>query len=135
MAVNLLFNMVMLVPMIYTGDTQDLHFKILIRIFSAAKIWERHGILERSIGVLPKEIVSYNNATTLLTASLVTFFILSVLELIIYLAYNKYVSINIMSTIDCVQINVFQVHPWKEILQDSDIDADLGKKKSYSIYI
>ena len=95
MAVNLLFNMVMLVPMIYTGDTQDLHFKILIRIFSAAKIWERHGILERSIGVLPQEIVSYINATKLLLISLVTFFILSVLELIIYLAYNKYVSINI----------------------------------------
>ena len=28
MAVNLLFNMVMLVPMIYTGDTQDLHLQI-----------------------------------------------------------------------------------------------------------
>ena len=76
----------------------NLYFKISIRIFSAAKIWERHGILERSIGVLPKEIVSYNNATKLLTDSLVTFFILSVLELIIYLAYNKYVSINILST-------------------------------------
>ena len=56
-------------------------------------IWKRHGILERSIGVLPKEIESFDTATKLLTDVLVTFFVLSVLELLIYLAYNIYVSI------------------------------------------
>ena len=51
---------------------------------------------------------------------LVTFFVLSVLELLIYLGYNKYVSIY-NSVYDWVQIIVIQVHPWKEILQDVEV--------------
>ena len=56
-------------------------------------IWERHDILESSIGVKRLEVVSYEAATRLFTAVLVTFLVLSMLELIIYLGYNTYVSI------------------------------------------
>ena len=56
-------------------------------------IWERHDILESSIGALKKESDSYEAATRLFTAVLVTFLVLSMLELIIFLGYNTYVSI------------------------------------------
>ena len=56
-------------------------------------IWERHDILESSIGALKEEDDSYEAATRLFTAVLVTFLVLSMLELIIYLVYNIYVSI------------------------------------------
>ena len=56
-------------------------------------IWERHNILESSIGALKEERDSYEAATRLFTAVLVTFLVLSMLELIIYLGYNIYVSI------------------------------------------
>ena len=56
-------------------------------------IWERHDILESSIGVRKEESDSYEAATRLFTAVLVTFLVLSMLELIIYLVYNIYVSI------------------------------------------
>ena len=56
-------------------------------------IWERHDILESSIGTLEKESDSYEAATRLFTAVLVTFLVLSMLELIIFLGYNTYVSI------------------------------------------
>ena len=56
-------------------------------------IWERHDLLESSIGALEKERDSYEAATRLFTAVLVTFLVLSMLELIIYLGYNIYVSI------------------------------------------
>ena len=50
MAVNLLFNMVMLVPMIYTGDTQDLHLQIYKEIFSFQDLGETRnpGKIHRS---------------------------------------------------------------------------------------
>ena len=56
-------------------------------------IWERHDILESSIGVRKEESDSYEAATRLFTAVLVTFLVLSMLELIIFLGYNTYVSI------------------------------------------
>ena len=80
--------------------------------------------------MLPKEIESFDTATKLLTDVLVTFFVLSVLELLIYLAYNIYVSIS-YSVYDYVQLNLciyaYQVHPWKEILQDTIVDVRKGK--------
>ena len=64
-----------------------------IIIYLVTKIWERHRILESSIGVREEEVVSYEAATRLFTAVLVTFLVLSMLELIIFLGYNTYVSI------------------------------------------
>ena len=61
-------------------------------------IWERHDILESSIGVRKEESDSYEAATRLFTAVLVTFLVLSMLELIIFLGYNTYVSINCLVT-------------------------------------
>ena len=76
-----------------------------IIIYLVAKIWERHGILESSIGVREEEVVSYEAATRLFTAVLVTFLVLSMLELIIYLGYNTYVSINCLVTTNCCGVS------------------------------
>ena len=68
-------------------------------------IWERHDILESSIGALKKESDSYEAATRLFTAVLVTFLVLSMLELIIFLGYNTYVSINCLVTTNCCGVS------------------------------
>ena len=68
-------------------------------------IWERHDILESSIGVRKEESDSYEAATRLFTAVLVTFLVLSMLELIIFLGYNTYVSINCLVTTNCCGVS------------------------------
>ena len=80
MAVNLVFNIVMLVPVFST----------------ASKIKDRHIILGQSIGVRSEETISYDNSVTLVTSLSVIFPLLSVLELLTYLLYNNLVMNNIM---------------------------------------
>merc|ERR1719384_1514824 len=72
MAVNFIFNLVMLVPLIYTGS----------------KINERHALLEGTIGILKTEDHSYKRVHLLLNISLPFFIIASVLEPAVYMFYN-----------------------------------------------
>ena len=56
---------------------------------SAMKIWERHELLEVTVGYFNEELVSYETATTLVMVVAFLFPVLSLLEIILYLTYQK----------------------------------------------
>ena len=55
----------------------------------AMKIWERHELLEVTVGYFNEELVSYETATTLVMVVAFLFPVLSLLEIILYLIYQK----------------------------------------------
>ena len=63
---------------------------ITVHLFiSAIKIWERHELLEVTVGYFNEELVSYEMATTLVMVVAFLFPVLSLLEIILYLIYQK----------------------------------------------
>merc|ERR1719318_2213886 len=72
MAVNFIFNLLLLIPMFHT----------------VTNIWERHEILGRTIGTKEEENISNDNATFWLTAVTSLYFIFSIMELFLYMFYN-----------------------------------------------
>merc|ERR1719470_161460 len=86
MAVNFIFNLLLLVPLFYT----------------VTNIWERHALLGRTIGTKEEENISNENATFWLTVVTSLYFLLSIMELCLYLFYN------------------FKAHPWKDIIQETN---------------
>ena len=57
--------------------------------FAGYKIIERHNLLGRTIGTRREENVSYENVTLLIKVTLPYFMITSILEVIVFLLYNK----------------------------------------------
>ena len=57
----------------------------------AMKIWERHELLEVTVGYFPEELTSYETATTLVMVVTFMFPVLSLLEILLYLTYQKWV--------------------------------------------
>ena len=57
-------------------------------------IWERHGLLSSTIGVMNIEQVSYDNVTSLFYMVVILFPLLAILEICLYCLYqfkvNKY---------------------------------------------
>ena len=58
---------------------------------SALKIWERHELLEVTVGYFPEELTSYETATTLVMVVAFLFPVVSFLEILLYLVYQKWV--------------------------------------------
>ena len=54
-------------------------------------IWERHEFLEVTVGYFQEELTSYETATTLVNVVFHLFPILSLLELVLYVTYQKQV--------------------------------------------
>merc|ERR1719318_2466897 len=71
-AVNFIFNLLLLTPLFYT----------------VSNIWERHEILRKTIGTKEVENISHANATFWLTAVTSLYFLFSIMELVVYLFYN-----------------------------------------------
>ena len=72
MVVNLMFHLLMVVPLLYTGSN----------------IISRHDLLRRTIGTRQEEDVSYNNLTTLLPLWIVSIVGFSFLEMVFYFLYS-----------------------------------------------
>ena len=51
-------------------------------------IWERHALLENSIGVLPDEKISYDAVTALFNVVVGLFPVLTLLEIVLYCLYQ-----------------------------------------------
>ena len=66
--------------------------------FSVAKVYERHQILENSIGALPKEHEAYNTLLILTATCVPGLFIVTVLQFLSYYCFNRF------------------FHPFKDIL-------------------
>ena len=58
---------------------------------SAIRIWERHELLEVTVGYFNDELVSYETATTMVMVVAFLFPVLSLLEILLYLTYQKWV--------------------------------------------
>ena len=63
----------------------------IYHFISAMKIWERHEFLEVTVGYFPEEVTSYETATTLVMVVAFLFPVLSLLEILLYLTYQKWV--------------------------------------------
>ena len=72
MVVNLMFHLLMVVPLLYTGSN----------------IISRHDLLRRTIGTRQEEDVSYNNLMTLLPLWIVSIIGFSFLEMVFYFLYS-----------------------------------------------
>ena len=64
-------------------------FITLHLLISAMKICERHELLEVTVGYFEEELVSYETATTLVMVVAFLFPVLSLLELLLYLTYQR----------------------------------------------
>ena len=107
MVVNFMFNSLMLLPMVYTGN---IYFNYVLHLCKpvhilAHKIHSRHDLLNLTIGPTDEEIISYNRIILLLAlwVSLVVGF--SVLEMIFYFLYSTKVRMLLISVL-CSQ-NIF----------------------------
>ena len=65
-----------------------LEFMESFHFILAMKIWERHELLEVTVGYFNEELVSYETATTMVVVAFL-FPVLSLLEIILYLIYQK----------------------------------------------
>ena len=66
-----------------------LEFMESFHFILAMKIWERHELLEVTVGYFSEELISYETATTLVMVVAFLFPVLSLLEIILYLTYQK----------------------------------------------
>ena len=66
-----------------------LEFMESFHFILAMKIWERHELLEVTVGYFNEELVSYETATTLVMVVAFLFPVLSLLEILLYLTYQK----------------------------------------------
>ena len=57
----------------------------------ARKIWERHELLETTVGFFKEELIAYETATTLVNVVFCLFPVLSFLEIFLYVTYQKWV--------------------------------------------
>ena len=55
----------------------------------ARKIWERHELLETTVGFFKEELIAYETATTLVNVVFCLFPMLSFLEIFFYVTYQK----------------------------------------------
>ena len=61
-----------------------------VRIYhKATKIWERHELLEATVGFFEEELLAYKTATTLVRIVFFLFPVLSFLEIFFYIIYQK----------------------------------------------
>ena len=79
--------------------------------FSVAKVYERHQILENSIGALPKEHQAYNFLLILTATCIPGLFIATVLQFLSYYCFNRF------------------FHPFKDILNGPKRGKDTLKTK------
>ena len=88
-------------------------------------------MLDKTIGTKEEENISNANATFWLTVVTSLYFLLSIMELIIYLFYNykvKHIAFFMLSR------NIFyQAHPWKEIIQETK-DSNKGPFKGEKVF-
>ena len=54
-------------------------------------IWERQELLSRTIGPTPEEKISFDNSILLFYSVIALFIVLSILELVTFLAYEYWV--------------------------------------------
>ena len=57
----------------------------------ATKIWQRHELLEATVGYFQEELIAYETATTLVRIVTCLFPVLSFLEIFFYVTYQKWV--------------------------------------------
>ena len=86
-------------------------------------MWERHELLENTIGVLPDEELSYVNVTTIFYVVVGLIPTLTLMEMVLYCLYQCKVSKNTAENIFNIIYN-FQFHPWKEIVAKDKIKED-----------
>ena len=77
----------------------------------------RHHFLSRFIGTKDKENQSFHRANNVNLWLTITTCICPILEIVLYLVYNRMVIFN--NTIPIATKTVFQVHPWLRIVKDA----------------
>ena len=87
MVVRAAFHTLFLLPIIFTGEYQCI-LKYLTFLFSAKNVWERHELLENTIGVLPDEKQSYDNVNTIFYVVVGLIPTLTLLEIVLYCLYQ-----------------------------------------------
>ena len=113
MVVNLMFHLLMLVPLIYTGESFQENCLLSPEIISAGtNIIGRHDLLRRTIGTRAEEDESYRNLLILLPCWIVFVITFSILEMVLYFLYSLKVckswKNNSTSNVKCYFI---QFHP------------------------
>ena len=102
--------------MLYRGQkvwwtTKGNYFNSIHVCISVAKVYERHQILENSIGALPKEHQAYNFLLILTATCIPGLFIATVLQFLSYYCFNRF------------------FHPFKDILNGPKRGKDTLKTK------
>ena len=82
---------------------------IIIWLLSVGKVYERHQILENSIGALPKEHEAYNTLLIIVSTCVPGLFVATILQFVLYYLFNRF------------------FHPFKDIVY--------GPKKGTFIFI
>ena len=89
MIVNLIFNVLMQTPLIYTGQPNN-KLETRINLFCAGfKIISRHQLLQETIGTVPEENHSYKTALLLMVLWPLGVVLCSALEMVGYFLYLK----------------------------------------------
>ena len=91
----------------------------------AMKIWERHELLEVTVGYFNEELVSYENATTLVMVVTFLFPVLSLLEILLYLTYQKRVWSLFISIFICFPFPFSSIHGVKLSRATLVVDVDV----------
>ena len=88
-------------------------------LFADFKIRQRHDLLAKTIGVKKQEEDSLANSNTLMITVTVCMIVFSVLEVALYLLYNRMVSfsnLHISFYIILILIIHVKFHPWRKII-------------------
>ena len=93
------------------------YFNLIHVFYSVAKVYERHQILENSIGALPKEHEAYNFLLILTATCVPGLFIGTVLQFLSYYCFNRF------------------FHPFKDILNGPKRGKDILTKFDLILFL